>query len=241
MDPKETVAIREGRPEDKVPTNAEVQQVMEQQKAPEDTKADNKLAELLRKVNKVSELDKKVDQLLSYVSSIQQPAPAPVSPVFEGSDDEYVTKAELRAQERIAAERQIKSLQKQSLDSAKQMFPELDKNSEHYDKEFYQLTDELFASSINPADPDGPLKAAKLAAVELNKIEKLARSKVLNDDARRNRILAEGGVEPKSSQAEKSVSKVNSTRLKQYLGVDADKIKARIKANPDRYTKKGRE
>lgn len=193
---------------------------------------ENKVAELLRKVNKVGELDKKFDQLLTQLNALT-PQPK-AAPIVEDSD-EYMTIGQYKAYEGHKAQETIKQQQGVNFAKAVEMFPELDKSSENFDAQFYNLTDKYFGD-INPNDPEAPLKAAKLAALDLDKIGKAASKKVLDDDARRSRKLSEGGIPSRDTKPEPK-GKMNDQRLKNLLGVDPAKVAARIKLNPTRYGK----
>jgi hypothetical protein len=175
---------------------------------------------------------------LNSVLDLVKGSTAPRAPVTE-DDNVYVTKADLKVAEAVKAQQQVEYEQRANFQRALEMFPELKQDSDNFDKEFYDLADSHFRYSLNKNDPEAPLKAAKLAAVELNKIERLAKAKVLTDDARRNRILSEGGSrESANSVKDNTGSQMNDNRLKKLLKVDPDSIRALMKANPERYSKK---
>ena len=106
-------------------------------------------------------------------------------------------------------------------------FPELDQNSDSYDDEFYKLAVQ-YEKSIDPLDPERPMKAAKLAALDTGRIEKITKAKVIQDDARRSRMLSEGGIEAKESKKEKA-SNMNKNALKSLLKIDPAKVEKYIK------------
>jgi hypothetical protein len=83
------------------------------------------------------------------------------------------------------------------------MFPELDPDSDSFDEKFYKAVDAEFSSTNQRKDPKGPLKAAKLVALEMGKIEQLTRSSLLKDEARRSRILSEGSSTPREAKKDK--------------------------------------
>lgn len=124
--------------------------------------------------------------------------------------------------------------QKDAWSEALTMFPELDPESESFDEKFYKAVDAEFSTNQR-RDPRGPLKAAKLAALELGKIEQLARQNLLKDEARRSRILSEGASTPREAKKEKDpASQFNKQGLAR-LGINPDKLAQRMKNNKDKY------
>jgi Na+/phosphate symporter len=195
---------------------------------------DNKVAELLRKVNKVGELSTKVDQLLNYVSSSRPAQPAGLPSASDDDDDVPMTKAEYKAYEAFKTKEVLKETQKASLQKAVDAYPELSDQG----SEFYQMVDKYFAKNF-AGEPNGPEEAAAFVAFKLGYNKKAAAEAVLNDDARRSRILSEGGTAARQTAPETpGTSGINENRLKNLLGVDPAKIKARMKADPVRYAPK---
>lgn len=118
---------------------------------------------------------------------------------------------------------------------ALQMFPELNPESENFDEKFYKAVDVEFSSN-GRKDPKGPLKAAKLAALEMGKIEQLAKTNLLKDEARRSRILSEGSSTPREAKKEKDVTANFNVGNLARLGIkDPAKLAKRIKDNKDKY------
>lgn len=124
--------------------------------------------------------------------------------------------------------------QKDAWSEALTMFPELDPESESFDEKFYKAVDAEFSTNQR-RDPRGPLKAAKLAALELGKIEQLARQNLLKDEARRSRILSEGASTPREAKKEKDpAAQFNRAGLAR-LGINPEKLAQRIKNNKEKY------
>lgn len=118
--------------------------------------------------------------------------------------------------------------------NALDMFPELNPDSEQFDEGFYKAVDAEFSTNQRK-DPKGPLKAAKLVALEMGKIEQLTRQNLLKDDARRSRILSEGASTPRESKKEKDPASSFNVKGLARLGIDPEKLAKRIKANKDKY------
>lgn len=118
--------------------------------------------------------------------------------------------------------------------NALEMFPELNPESDKFDEGFYKAVDVEFSSNQRK-DPKGPLKAAKLVALEMGKIEQLAQQKVLKDEARRSRILSEGSSTPREAKKEKDPASQFNTKGLARLGINADKLAKRIKDNKEKY------
>lgn len=126
------------------------------------------------------------------------------------------------------------STQKSALQEAYEMFPELNPDSESFDEKFYNAVDAEFSSNLR-RDPKGPLKAAKLIAVELGKIEQLTKTKLLKDEARRSRILSEGSSTPRESKKAQDPASGFNVKGLARLGINADKLAKRLKDNKDKY------
>lgn len=125
--------------------------------------------------------------------------------------------------------------QKTALDEAYRMFPEMNPNSDEYDDEFYKQVDAEFSLNLKN-DPRGPLKAAQLVALQQGKIEQLTRANLIKDEARRSRILSEGGSQTREAKkAEKDPSSSFNTKNLARLGINSDKLAKRMKANKEKY------
>lgn len=125
--------------------------------------------------------------------------------------------------------------QVEAFNQAKNMFPELDPESEDFDEKFYKAVDAEFSMN-GRKDPRGPLKAAKLVALELGKIEQLTKANLLKDEARRSRIISEGSSTPREGKKEKDVTANFNPAALAKLGIkDTAKLAKRIKDNKDKY------
>lgn len=173
---------------------------------------------------KISKLDEKLNAILQSVqgrgnSSVSQSA------------DEANVDTDVKQYVDTALTQQY---QKTAFQDAVSMFPELDPESDSFDEKFYKAVDAEFSTNQRK-DPKGPLKAAKLVALEMGKIEQLTRSSLLKDEARRSRILSEGSSTPREAKKDKDpASQFNKQGLAR-LGIDPEKLAKRIKANKDKY------
>ncbi len=178
----------------------------------------NTLKEMTRKFGNIS---KKLDMIL------QNNVPPSYSTADNASDNSPVTDEDVKTfirTQRAEKAQAVNDAQLAVLDVVFKTFPELDQQSDDFDKAFFDLAVK-HEKSINQADPDRSIKAAKLAALDLGKMEKLTKSKVLQDDARRSRILSEGGTSTKESSAKSAPkSEINKSFLNQYFKLDAAKV-----------------
>lgn len=178
----------------------------------------NLKAEFNRKFSKINE---KLDQLINgAVQSHRQAAPA------EDADDAPEYKQYVNS-------KFVEQGQKEAWNKALELFPELNQESESFDENFYKAADKYYSSFDLKRDADAPFKAAKLAAIDLGKIEQLAKEKLYKDEARRSRILSEGSSKPRENLKEKTLEVKD--HIVKRLGIDPEKLKARIKANKDKY------
>lgn len=214
------------------PSNAEVAAVAKSEQATKEAETDhkvsnldNKVAELLRKVNKISEV-------LPQLTAPARVAAPQVEQNYVDDSTEFMTKAEYKAYEAQRTTESLKLKQRDSYKAAMELYPELAAK----DSEFYSAVDQYFSRNFS-SDPNGPLEAAEFVAYKLGLSKQRIEKEVLNDETRRTRLLSEGGISPKTQKTEQVASKLNENRLKNLLGVDPEKIKARIKADPTRYTK----
>jgi hypothetical protein len=186
----------------------------------------NLKAEMNRKISKMStDLKQEIidlKRLLSSKSSVEE------TTTVEPDMKRYV---DARFQEQHKDE--VRKNQESSWSQAIATFPELDENSDSFDEKFFKLADKYYGSFDLGRDSEAPLKAVKLAALEMGKVEQLAREKVIKDEARRSRIISEGASPSRESKKSKEPS-LNESALKK-LGINPDKLKARIKGNKDKY------
>lgn len=182
----------------------------------------NVLKEVTRKLGRISEISSKLDMLLqNNVSANVSPdkgAFVATSDVIDSDTKRYID-ARLMEDKRA----QIEKAQKVVLDTVFKTFPELDKSSDDYDAEFFNLAVE-YEKNINELDPDRPMKAAKLAALDLGKVEKITKAKVLQDDARRSRILSEGSAPSKETKKSQPKGNMNNAAISRFLKVDPKKV-----------------
>jgi len=173
---------------------------------------------------KLSKLDEKLNQVLNAVSTKGQTISEPVDETAEIDNGvkQYVSTA-LNQQKQVDAWNQ-----------ALEMFPELNPESEHFDDKFYKAVDAEFSSNQR-RDPKGPLKAAKLIALELGKIEQLTRQSLLKDEARRSRIISEGGTTSREAKKDKDPAAQFNVKGLAKLGINPEKLAQRIKNNKDKY------
>lgn len=175
---------------------------------------------------KISKLDEKLSAVLA---AIQQPRTATVSQPVEETV-EVDTGVKQYVDTVFTHQKQVDAWQE-----ALTMFPELNPESESFDEGFYKAVDAEFSTNQRK-DPKGPLKAAKLAALELGKIEALTKANLLKDEARRSRIMSEGLSTPREAKKEKDVSaNFNITALAKLGIKDPTRLAKRIKENKDKY------
>lgn len=184
----------------------------------------NVMKELNRKIGRVTELSNKIDLLLQ-----QQNKPTMVADnaLIGGAELDDATKRYIDARLLEDQRKTIEKKQEVAIQNVLKTFPDLDQDSESFDKEFYDLA-VAYEKTIDPMDPDRPLKAAKLAALDTGRIEKLTKAKVIQDDSRRARILSEGGIEAKESKKEKATT-MNKNAIKSLLKIDPAKIEKIMK------------
>jgi hypothetical protein len=204
---------------------------------------ENRLAELTRKTDKkFTSLESKMDQLINFMSEVQQGtsgarADNAASNYSSSSYDEMDPVAVARAEVATLRTEMLKKEQAASYKEACVLFPELDQASENFDEDFFKQVDSEFRKLSSLKDPQAPLKAAKYIALEQGKMDQLARSRVLQDDSRRSRLLEEGGSQGNHSAKKQASDELpkNLSTLAGLLKVDTDGLKKHIKANPSRY------
>lgn len=167
---------------------------------------ENRFSELSRKAAKIAEMEDKLNQVLSFVvNNKPNQGVNPGSISYETEDDDLPVAATVeRYVEKKFREKTLAQLQKEHLkqfDEMKKIFPELDKDSDTYDPEFYKTADSIYQRNYLE-DPDGAKQAIEVAAAKTGRLKRLAEMAVLQDESRRNRKLAEGGSDAKSKKAE---------------------------------------
>lgn len=201
----------------------------------------NRLAEQARKADALgSKLDEIMQQIQAFAGSQQnsqtaRPADEAGSTNSYYIDDDYKAYVDAKFQQQ-----EYQKLEKERetfIQKAHQEFPELMSSSESHDPAFLKKANEYLAKAFNQNNPEAPYLAAKMAAAEMGKLEKRARDKVLSDDSRRERILAEGSIDARGNADMDTEPKFNEKRLQKLLGVDPKKLKKRLKANAEKYKK----
>jgi hypothetical protein len=175
---------------------------------------------------KLSKIDEKLDR---YFQSVTQGKVAASVEETDSSSDSNVDVSK-QVDARLA-----KKTHEQQFKDAVKTFPELNPGADDYDQGFYQMVDSYYTKFVaaDPSDFDALQNAIELAASKTGRSEKLVREKLLKDEARRSRLIAEGGSIPKENRKEREPS-LNVQGLAR-LGINPDKLKARLKANKDRY------
>lgn len=173
---------------------------------------------------KLSKLDDKLNQILNTVGGRSQQVSEPVD---ETADTDTTVK-------QYVSSALTKDKQMTAWNETLDMFPELNPDSEQFDEKFYKAVDMEFTSN-QLKDPRGPLKAAKLVALELGKIEQLTRQSLMKDEARRSRIISEGATSPREAKKEKDPSSNFNAKGLAKLGIDPKKLAERMKNNKDKY------
>ena len=186
----------------------------------------NVLKEVTRKLGRLNDISSKIDMLLQNNVSSATTTPDNGSYGAETIDSE--TKRYVDARFREEKQALTTKTQRQTLEKVYATFPELDKNSDAYDSKFLDLAIE-YEKSIDATDPERPMKAAKLAALDVGKIEALTKAKVLQDDNRRSRILSEGSTSTKETKKATPDLKMNKSAIQQYFKIDPSKIEKRVK------------
>lgn len=174
---------------------------------------------------KISKLDEKLNAILQSVQGRHN------SSVAQSADEAAEVDTDVKQYVDTVVTQQH---QKTAFQDAISMFPELDPDSDSFDEKFYKAVDAEFSTNQRK-DPKGPLKAAKLVALEMGKIEQLTRSSLLKDEARRSRILSEGSSTPREAKKDKDPASQFNRQGLARLGIDPEKLAKRIKANKDKY------
>lgn len=186
----------------------------------------NLKAEFNRKLSKMQQqMDQRLQQILTAVSSSSAQTNTPAEKAdFE--EPEYKRYVDARFQE--SQKEQVKRGQESAWQNALELFPELNPDSEAFDEKFYKVADKFYGTFDLTRDPEAPLKAAKLAALEVGKIEQLTKEKLLKDDARRSRLIAEGAGSPRDAKREKPIQ-LNVGALAKLGIKDPKKLEERVK------------
>lgn len=189
----------------------------------------NVLKEVTRKLGRINEVNAKLDMLLQ--NNVQSPAAVKAQTGVESVSGSTDLAARIKALE-VDKLADRERAQKAALDTVFKTFPELDRDSESFDSQFFDLAVE-YENAIDIKDPQRPLKAAKLAALDLGKTEKLIKSKVLQDESRRLQKLSEGAAPTKDQKAGKPEMKMNKSAISRYLKVDPKMVEKYAKGEDD--------
>ena len=191
---------------------------------------ENRFAELNRKVTQYQrQLDDKFGQLISSIQAI-----APQGPVSKAVDETPIEGILKNNVSNIVDEKIMTYKHAESYQNALQSYPELDPNSDKFDQSFHALADRYYASLKSSGFADAPLKAVRMAALDLGKTEQLERERILADEAKRMRTLGEGTNSPRQTQKTKDVSynqtlagllKVNTKDMDEFIKKNAGKYK----------------
>lgn len=185
---------------------------------------ENRLAEMNRKFGR---LEDKFSQLISSLAP-QANTGADKAPIENQLD--YSVKTAVN-------QAILQDKHAQSYREALRSYPELDKSSETFDQDFFQLSDKYYTALAATNDPDAPVKAIRLAAMDLGKYEKIERERFLADEAKRMRTLGDGSNAPRSGQKGNNSGGLpkNLQGLAQLLKVDTKGLEAHMKKNSNRY------
>lgn len=191
----------------------------------------NLLAEITRKLGRThSDVSAKLDVLM------QQQAAVPAQSPDKGADadmlklDPAVRRAINSVREEIKQD-SVEKAQDASLEQVFKTFPELLKSSDDFDQDFFEKAVAI-EKTLDRNDPERPMKAAKLAALEVGKLEKLTKAKVIADENRRTRMLAEGGSPSKDASkqnAKSPKSSVNKAAVQRWFKIDPAKVEKQVK------------
>lgn len=184
----------------------------------------NVLAEVTRKLGKMNEINAKLDLVLQGNQAAGK-APTEIPNInmasIDGDIKAYVDSqlAPLKEEKKVHLER----AQKSALEQTFKTFPELQTSSDDFDQEFFNLAVE-YETKMDASDPQRPMKAAKLAALELGKMEKITKAKLLQDENRRSRIISEGSASSNEKAKPSNKQTLNKSAIKQYFKIDSAKI-----------------
>lgn len=181
----------------------------------------NVLKEVTRKLGRMNEMNAKLDLLLQTTTPSTQ-LPDEGAEVARGVDSK--TKSYIDSRFEKAQYAEVEKAQKLSIDQVFKTFPELSKSSDDFDPEFLDLATN-YESNMNPKDPERPMKAAKLAALDLGKIERITKARVIQDEARRTRMISEGSLPSKESTKQTGPKlTINKKNIEKWFKIDAAKV-----------------
>jgi len=196
---------------------------------------ENRVAELNRKFSKFERsLDEKFSQLISYVqgqqsatATPQAAVEAPINSILNNSVETIVNQKIMQQKHAESYKNVIKS------------YPELDQNGDNFDGDFHSKADAYYRALSSINDPEAPLKAVRLAAMDLGKFEQVEREKLVADEANRMRTLGYGGHTSKTGSNAQAKDDSRLKGLAGLMGVSGSELDKHIKKNATKYGIKG--
>lgn len=198
---------------------------------------ENRVAELNRKFSKFERtLDEKFSQLINYV---QQGAKTAVSAPTQAVDKTPIESILNSNVETIVNQKIMQQKHAESYQDVLRSYPELNQESDTFDEKFHSKADAYYRALSSINDPEAPLKAVRLAAMDLGKYEQVERERLIADEARRMRTLSDGGSSHKGGQPSQNTDTSKLKGLAGLMGVDTKGLEQHIKKNASKYGYKG--
>lgn len=190
---------------------------------------ENRVAELNRKFQKFEKnLDDKFSQLISSLNGTNAKAQGGYMAADKAPEAAYAD----NSVEAIVNQTLIKEKHRDSYQQALQAYPELNPDSDQFDEKFHKIADSYYKALASTHDPEAPLKAIRLAAVDVGRFQQVEREKLLADEIKRTRTLGEGSMAHRSAQKQTQGSVPENVKgLAQLLKVDLKQIEDKYK-NP---------
>lgn len=199
---------------------------------------ENRVAELNRKFSKFERsLDEKFSQLINYVQQGAKTAvQAPTAQVVDKTPIENILNSNV---ETIVNQKIMQQKHAESYQNVLASYPELNQESDTFDEKFHSKADAYYRALSSINDPEAPLKAVRLAAMDLGKYEQVERERLIADEARRMRTLSDGGASHKSGQPSQNTDTSKLKGLAGLMGVDTKGLEQHMKKNASKYGYKG--
>lgn len=197
---------------------------------------ENRVAELNRKFSKFERsLDEKFSQLINYVQGAKAAAPAPTQAVDKTPIESILnSNVETIVNQKIMQQKHAESYQ-----DVLKSYPELNQEADIFDEKFHSKADAYYRALSSINDPEAPLKAVRLAAMDLGKYEQVERERLIADEARRMRTLGDGGSSHKGGQPSQNTDTSKLKGLAGLMGVDTKGLEQHMKKNASKYGYKG--
>jgi hypothetical protein len=198
---------------------------------------ENRVAELNRKFSKFERtLDEKFSQLINYVQQGAKTAvPAPTQAVDKTPIESILnSNVETIVNQKIMQQKHAESYQ-----DVLRSYPELNQEADTFDEKFHSKADAYYRALSSINDPEAPLKAVRLAAMDLGKYEQVERERLIADEARRMRTLGDGGSSHKGGQPSQNTDTSKLKGLAGLMGVDTKGLEQHMKKNANKYGYKG--